>query len=116
MTFDQIYSRTVAELRSYARKPLFIAETGVYAGPGMAARVRNLFAGAAAMHMVGIVYFERKGHSDWRIVENSSAVGVFQNQAARWLRRGTALHAAPEYLNNHDVRLLYEAVVGLRWL
>lgn len=78
-TFAALFGPGIAEMRRLAPgKPVMIAETGAYPGPGMAGRVASLFAGAKAEHLAAVVYFDHKGHSDWRIEQNRAASAAFR--------------------------------------
>jgi beta-mannanase len=78
-TFSALFEPGISELRKLAPgKPVIIAETGAYPGPGMADRVTDLFLGAKAAGLAAVVYFDHKGHSDWRIENNREASAAFR--------------------------------------
>ena len=87
-TFRGVFQSSLRELHRLAPgKPVFIAETGAYPGAKMGARIRNLFRGAMASHLVGVVYFDmHHRHADWRIEGHPAAV--------RALRAGLKLFGA----------------------
>jgi beta-mannanase len=84
-SFAALFGAGITQLRRLAPgKPLIIAETGAYPGPGMAARMTKLFYGAHASGLAAVVYFDHQGHSDWRIERNPGAVAAFRAAVKRF--------------------------------
>ncbi|MFC1431696.1 glycoside hydrolase family 26 protein [Streptacidiphilus sp. N1-3] len=84
-TFGDVFGRTVAQIRTFSRKPLLIAETGVDATADQAARISDLFSYVAASHdIIGFVYFNYNQRMDWRFDADpaSGALAAFQQGAA----------------------------------
>lgn len=88
-TFASLFGPAISAMRKLAPgKPVMIAETGAYPGPGMAARVTELFSGATSEGLAAVVYFDHKGHSDWRIEENRAASAAFRVAVKEHTRGG----------------------------
>jgi hypothetical protein len=86
-TFRSVFRATLRSVRAIAPGiRVIIAEAGAYPGPGMARRVANLFAGARAAGLAGVVYFDIAGQRDWRLEDNPSAPTAFGTAARGYLR------------------------------
>jgi mannan endo-1,4-beta-mannosidase len=87
-TFQGIFGSTLAGIRRFSAKPILLAETGVLVNtPGAAARIRGLFAGAAATPgMIGVVYFDARTrkYGDYRPQDNPAVLAAFRQAVARY--------------------------------
>jgi mannan endo-1,4-beta-mannosidase len=77
-TFSEVFTSSIASVRQFSDKLMFIAETGVDPGSGMAGRVTDVFDGAARSGLTGIVYFDIPGNRDWRLERNPAALAAFR--------------------------------------
>lgn len=86
-TFASIFDQTLAAVRSLAPgMPVMIAETGVYPGPRMAARIQDLIHGVHAKHLAGFVYFDHDAHhANWRLEDHLAVLPVFRAAATALL-------------------------------
>jgi glycosyl hydrolase family 26 len=67
-TFGQIFGYQLQDIRKIApRKPVYIAETAVQKGPAVAAQIAELFAGAKAYHLKGLIWFDAVARHDYRL-------------------------------------------------
>jgi mannan endo-1,4-beta-mannosidase len=85
-TFEGVFGKAIAQVRSFADLPVIIGETGVEPGPYRVAQLASLFAGAKADHVAGVVYFDVKQHGsplrqDWRLEGDPAALRVFRKAA-----------------------------------
>lgn len=88
-TFQRIFSPTIARIRElFVGKPLLIAETGALAGPGQAARIHNLYEGAARARVQGMVYFDgaTAKFGDYRPQDNEPTLSAFRQALAAFLK------------------------------
>jgi hypothetical protein len=85
-TFDITFGSTFAQVRTFTRKPILIAETAIGPGPGRAARIAALFAGVRRRHLVGVVWFDINRLQQWRIDGDPAALAAFR-VAAQGLSR-----------------------------
>lgn len=90
-TFSSIFGPTIAAIRKVTSKPVLIAETaaGPASGKQREAQIRSLFAGTAADHLLGFVWFDEKQddgpyHQDWRLEDAPAALAVFKAAAKRY--------------------------------
>jgi mannan endo-1,4-beta-mannosidase len=82
-TFSYAFDLTISKIRAFTAKPILITETGIYPGPGMAARVTDLFGGVESAHLLGFVYFDHIGSrgQDWRLEGNPAALAAYRQAA-----------------------------------
>jgi mannan endo-1,4-beta-mannosidase len=66
-TFGTLFGRTVTDIRAVTGDPILVTETGAAPQAGKVAKIANLFAGARASHLLGLVWFDAQGTQDWRI-------------------------------------------------
>jgi hypothetical protein len=84
-TFQAVYSPTIARIRRlFVDKPLLIAEAGALAGPGQAARIRDIYEGAARARVQGVIYFDgaTSKFGDYRPQDNKAALSAFRQALA----------------------------------
>ena len=78
-----VFDKTVTQVRTFSRKPLLIAETGVDAGPTQASRISELFSYvSASKDFIGFVYFDYDQRMDWRFDPDPAALTAFRSGAA----------------------------------
>lgn len=82
-TFAEIFASRLAEIRSYASKPIYIAETSVATGAGQASQVVGLFNGVRQYHLQGFVWFDINQLEPWRLEGRPSAIAAFRTCLAR---------------------------------
>lgn len=78
-TFSSLFSPMVDAVRTLSHTPVLLSETGAAPAAGQAAKIRDLFAGARADGLLGVVYFDLPGNRDWRL---SSAAALTAYRAA----------------------------------
>jgi hypothetical protein len=82
-TFAQIFASRLADIRTFASKPIFIAETSVAPGPGQAIQIANLFNGVEQYHLNGFVWFDINGLEAWHLEGRPAAVRAFRRSVAQ---------------------------------
>jgi mannan endo-1,4-beta-mannosidase len=82
--FGQIFDATIAEMRTFTRKPLVITEVGASDRAGRkAAWISDMFAQLRGHpDIIGFTWSETMGESDWRIVTPPAAADAFAAGAA----------------------------------
>jgi hypothetical protein len=68
---------TAAAVRKFWDGPVILSETSVAPAAGQAAKIPDLFAGAAADHLAALVWFNLKGNQDWRLT-SPAALAAFR--------------------------------------
>lgn len=103
-SFGQIFDATIADVRTFTRKPLVITELGASDRAGRKADwITDMF-GQLRQHpdIIGFIWSETIGESDWRIVTPPAAADAFAAGAAdpRYLTPWS-----PDLLGRADVRI-----------
>jgi mannan endo-1,4-beta-mannosidase len=84
-TFNYIFKPVVSQIRKFTKAPVLIAETGVSPGSQVAFRIKDLFHGLRAQHVIGLVWFDlnKPGKlyrgGKWRLEGHSTAVRAFRD-------------------------------------
>jgi hypothetical protein len=71
-------------MRKLTRDPLLVAEAGIAPFVGIA-KITDLFAGAQAQGLLGVVWFDVKGHN-LRIENDPAAIAVFEQAVGRYFK------------------------------
>jgi mannan endo-1,4-beta-mannosidase len=82
-TFTGIFRKQLASIRSVARKPVFIAETGVAPGAQAAHQIARLFDNLSRYRLAGLVWFDINRLERWRLEGRQTAAKAFRRSAAR---------------------------------
>lgn len=91
-TFDSVFGTTEAEIRKFTNAPILIAETAVGVTSDRETQIKELLADVKTNHMLGFVWFnvaQHQGiyHQDWRLQDDSAALGEFRIAVRRYLGR-----------------------------
>jgi Glycosyl hydrolase family 26 len=82
--FPQLFGATLGQVRDLTRDPVLIAESGI--APDVAiTKITDLFAGARAHGLLGVVWFDVKGHN-LRIENDPAAIATFQRAAGTYFQ------------------------------
>lgn len=89
-TFASVFGPTIAEVRSFSRRPILISETAVGPMAGQVGKIPDLFHGMASYGTLGLVWFDitqDQGiyHQDWRIEDNPTAEHSFRLGVTNYL-------------------------------
>jgi hypothetical protein len=76
-SFQGVFGPTIADVRSFTRKPILIAETGVRPG-FVSGAMPGLIAGIRQRHLLGLVWFDANADLDWRLEGHPAAVAAFR--------------------------------------
>ena len=82
-TFNNIFVKTINDVRSFTDKPVLLSETAVGPVKGQFLGIENLFAGMTRYKTLGLVWFDINQHGniyhqDWRIEDNPRAETAFR--------------------------------------
>lgn len=80
-TFDSIFGRQLANIRSFTPKPVFIAETGVEPGVTQPAQISGLFRAVKREHLAGLVWFDINRKEKWRLEGDTPGLSAFRRAA-----------------------------------
>jgi len=81
-TFAQIFATRLANIRSFASKPIYIAETAVAPSSDQASQIIGLFNGVQQFHLSGFVWFNIDHLEAWHLEGRTAAVRAFRNAVA----------------------------------
>lgn len=65
--FARVMTPTFRLIRSITKKPVLLAETGVYPNPLRNRQFRELFAGIRRDHLLGFIYFDANAERKWAL-------------------------------------------------
>lgn len=82
-TFAEIFANRLANIRSFASEPIFIAETSVAPSAGQAKQVIGLFNGVVRYHLSGFIWFNINHLEDWRLEGRPAAIHAFRSAVAQ---------------------------------
>jgi Glycosyl hydrolase family 26 len=82
-TFATVFGATLRQVRALTGKPVLISETGIGQVAGQAGKLADLFEGAEAARVVGLVWFDQDQdagiyHQDWRLEGHQAALQAFR--------------------------------------
>jgi len=88
-TFSSVFGQALAEIRTFTGDPALIGETAAGPGPDASSQVAALFAGAAANHLAGLVWYDEAQHNppyhlDWHLADDPAALIAFRLGARRY--------------------------------
>lgn len=81
-TWASQFQPTIDDVRSFWAGPVLLSETGIPQYDDQAAKLPGLFAGAAADHLWGILYFDHDGTKPW--ILQGAALAAFKAAARRY--------------------------------
>jgi hypothetical protein len=74
---------TVAAVRGLWDGRVLLSETSAAPQAGQPAKIRDLFAGAVADHLAGLIWFDLPGNKDWPL-KTPNAIAAFRTAARRY--------------------------------
>ena len=82
-TYGSVFGATITQVRALTSDPVLLAETAVGPVAG-AGKIAELFAGARADHLAGLVWFDQAQHDglyhqDWRLADSPARLAAFRN-------------------------------------
>jgi mannan endo-1,4-beta-mannosidase len=82
-TFDALYGSTMAEIRSFTRKPFIISETASEGDKRRRADIDALFNGLAAHDdVIGFVWFNIVKRADWRVETSAQSLSDYKKRVS----------------------------------
>lgn len=82
-TYSSRIAPTVTAVRKFWHGPVILSETAAAPEAGQAAKIADLFAGASADHLAGLVWFNLQGNKDWRL-QGAAARAAFRSAAEKY--------------------------------
>ena len=86
VTFRGEFVPTITAVRSFTNDPILLTETAVPNQSGQVRQIADLFAGARASHLLGIIWYDQNGRRTWGLDRSRpAAVAAFRRGAASML-------------------------------
>jgi hypothetical protein len=85
--FPNLFGAALGQVRALSRDPVLIAETGIAPDVG-SGKIVDLFSGAQAHGLLGVVWFDVKGHNV-RVENHPAAIAAFKLAVGRYLTHDT---------------------------
>jgi mannan endo-1,4-beta-mannosidase len=82
-TFKSVFAKQLANIRSFTRKPVFIAETGVAPSADQSSQISGLFAAVRRYHLIGLIWFDINRKENWRLEGDRSRLAAFHKAATK---------------------------------
>lgn len=94
-TFRTAFMPTIGAVRRFTRNPILISETAVPNQPDQLQQISNLFAGARAARLLGVIWFDQDARTSWELTSNRpAALAAFRRDAQRFLQASRGAHAS----------------------
>lgn len=95
--FANLFGATLGQVRKLGRNPVLIAEAGIAPYVGVS-KITDLFSGAQAHGLLGVVWFDVQGHN-MRVENDPAAISAFKAAVSKYLqhprqRRASKLSAS----------------------
>jgi hypothetical protein len=89
VTFRREFLPTITAVRSFTDDPILLTETAVPDESGQVRQIADLFAGARASHLLGIIWYNQDGHHTWQLDKSRpAAIAAFHRAATRMVAPG----------------------------
>jgi mannan endo-1,4-beta-mannosidase len=86
VTFQGEFVPTISAVRSFTDDPILLTGTAVPNQSGQVRQIADLFAGARASHLLGIIWYNQNDHQTWRLDKSRrAAIAAFRRGAAEML-------------------------------
>ncbi len=88
-TFKWIFEPTIKQIKTFSKKPILLAETGVQTGPGRDKKITDLMTTVAKRKdIIGVIWFnmdKRKAEkADYRLEVNKSSLKTFRSLVTKY--------------------------------
>lgn len=89
VTFQGEFVPTITAVRNFTDDPILLTETAVPNQSGQLRQIADLFAGARASHLLGIIWYDEDVLHSWKLDESRrAAIAAFRRGAAGMLASG----------------------------
>jgi Glycosyl hydrolase family 26 len=72
--FSNMFGPVLSDVRKLTNKPVLVSESSVAPAAGQPAKIEDLFKGASASKLFGVVWFDLKGNQNWQLTQQASIV------------------------------------------
>jgi mannan endo-1,4-beta-mannosidase len=89
VTFQGQFVPTIIAVRNFTHDPILLTGTAVPNQSGQARQIADLFAGARASHLMGIIWYNQDARHTWQLDKSRrAAIAAFRRGAARMVGPG----------------------------
>ena len=93
-TFRTAFTPTVAAVRRFTRDPILLSETAVPNQYDQLQQISNLFAGARAAGLLGVIWYDQDARMSWQLNNRPAALAAFRRDAQRFRQAYKGTHAS----------------------
>jgi hypothetical protein len=92
-TFRTAFLPTIAAVRRFTRDPILLTETAVPDQDGQLQQISDLFAGARAAGLLGVIWYDQDARRSWELDNRPAALAAFRRDAQQFRQSGRGIHA-----------------------
>ena len=93
-TFRTAFTPTIAAVRRFTSQPILLSETAVPNQYDQLQQINNLFAGARAARLLGVIWYDQDARMSWELNNRPAALAAFRRAAQRFRQAGGETHAS----------------------
>jgi len=94
-TFRTAFMPTIGAVRRFTSNPILLSETAVPDQNDQVQQINNLFAGARAARLLGVIWYDQDARMSWELNNRPAALAAFRRDAQQFRQAGRGTHAAP---------------------
>lgn len=87
-TFRTAFMPTIAAVRRFTRNPILLSETAVPNQYDQLQQINNLFGGARAARLLGVIWYDQDARMSWELNDRPAALAAFRRAAQRFRQAG----------------------------
>jgi glycosyl hydrolase family 26 len=93
-TFRTAFMPTIGAVRRFTRNPILVSETAVPNQYDQLQQINNLFAGARAAGLLGVIWYDQDARMSWELNNRPAALAAFRRDAQQFRQAGRGTHAS----------------------
>lgn len=93
-TFRTAFMPTIGAVRRFTSYPILLSETAVPNQYDQLQQINNLFAGARAARLLGVIWYDQDARMSWELNNRPAALAAFRRDAQQFRQAGRGTHAA----------------------
>ena len=93
-TFRTSFMPTIAAIRRFTRNPILLSETAVPNQYDQVQQINNLFGGARAAGLLGVIWYDQDARMSWELNNRPAALAAFRRAAQRFRQAGRETRAS----------------------
>jgi hypothetical protein len=93
-TFRTAFMPTIGAVRRLTSNPILLSETAVPNQYDQLQQINNLFAGARAARLLGVIWYNQDARMSWELNNRPAALAAFRRDAQLFRQAGRGTHAS----------------------